>query len=796
MLLTAVFLLSLSSIAFEVLLARVFSICQWNHLSFMVISIALFGLAASGTFLSLLDTRSKKGWEQRFASKGPATIFISLYTLTTISSFTILNNMPLDYFRLPLEPVQALYLLIAYLLLALPFFFTGLVIALAYILRPAKTGFIYFATMAGSACGALFPIPLLPYLGEGSLIILASLIPLAAVPCGGWKPIESHLLKKSHFRFRLIMSLAFFSAIAFITVFLLSAKGGSLIEVKPSPYKALSQLLQFPDTRITTTVPSIRGRIDITQSPYIRFAPGLSLKFTERLPEQWAVFRDGDNPFVFYNLLSKKDALFSRFTLPYLGYFISANPEHVLLIQQAGGSGIPCAIASGAREITVVEQNPQIAQMVADHYHFPVINQNPKAFLASSDKRFNIIQVENWGTSIPGTAALNQEFFFTKETFTQYLKHLTDPGILIIARKLLLPPADSIRLWAAAFESLRSLDCKNPERHLAILRNYDTFTLVVSTMPLDTARIKNFARDRNFDLVYLHGTNRKMVNRFNVFDFPYHFLEIKHLAEAYQSGTEKAYFRSYLLDVEPQKDRRAFPFSFLKWHRLKEIYKTTGSRLYSLIMSGEIIVSVVFLEALGVSVLLLVFPLFAIPKHRQKPSIARILFFLSVGTGFMFVELYYIKAYMLLFENPVISFTVVLSGILIFSAAGGLWSQGKGPHTLRHSIIVLIAVLVIVFFSLETILHQILGFSRSLRYILAFLLLMPTGFMLGLPFPLGMRYLLKTPVEQAYAWAANGCASVLTAILSAQIAISLGISILIICSLGAYLIALICAGKR
>ena len=57
--LAAVFLLSLSSLALEVLLTRVFSISQWNHLSFMVISIALFGFAAAGTFLNIMDTYKK-----------------------------------------------------------------------------------------------------------------------------------------------------------------------------------------------------------------------------------------------------------------------------------------------------------------------------------------------------------------------------------------------------------------------------------------------------------------------------------------------------------------------------------------------------------------------------------------------------------------------------------------------------------------------------------------------------------------------------------------------------------------
>ena len=57
MILSAVFLIGLSTLAFEVLLTRVFSITQWNHLSFMVISIALFGFAASGTFLSIFNAR-------------------------------------------------------------------------------------------------------------------------------------------------------------------------------------------------------------------------------------------------------------------------------------------------------------------------------------------------------------------------------------------------------------------------------------------------------------------------------------------------------------------------------------------------------------------------------------------------------------------------------------------------------------------------------------------------------------------------------------------------------------------
>jgi len=796
MILTAVFLVSLSSLAFEVLLTRVFSIAQWNHLSFMVISIALFGFAASGTFLSILDTR-KKGGGRSLSSSVSIKIIILLFTLTAIVSFFSLNRIPLDYFRLPLEPVQALYLLITYLLLSLPFFFTGLIVSLAYAFSPEKTGHIYFASMAGSACGAILPVPLLSLLGEGRLILLAALIPLILVPFDRQKKAEKYHASESISIKTQVTLLVFSLGIAIITVILIVFKGGAIVDVKPSPYKFLSQCLQYPDTKIAETAVSLRGRIDSLKSPYIRFSPGLSLKFTNILPEQHAVFRDGDDPFFLYNLPSQHDAHFTRFTITYSGYLLIPKPKRVLLIQHGGGLGIPCAIASGARKVTIVEQNPHIARIVQSHYKLPVINQNPRAFLAQSKNKFNIIHVENWGTSLPGSASLTQGHLFTKEAFAEYLNHLTERGILIISRKLLLPPADSIRLWAAAYESMKSLKTENPEDHIAILRNWDTFTLIVSAAPLkDTSVIYEIAKKLNFDVVFIHDITRNTANKFNIFDEPYHFLEINRLAQAYTSGKEKEFFQTHFLDVKPQTDNRPFPSRFLKWSGLKKLYKSTGSRLYSLLLSGEMVIAVVFVEALLIALFILAAPLLVISKGKRKPSILHILYFLSVGAGFMFVELFFIKEYTLLFGDPIISFTVVLAGVLVFSGAGGFCSRRLKRSGLQIGLIALIAVLIFIFFGIDPLIHKILTFSIIFRYIFALLLLIPSGFLMGLPFPLGMRNLVKNPSERAYGWSANGCASVLTSIVSAQIALSHGIRTIIACAILAYLIVLVSSLKR
>ncbi|MFH1992737.1 MAG: hypothetical protein ABIK98_10120 [Pseudomonadota bacterium] len=793
MTLAAVFLLSLSALMFEVLLTRVFSIAQWNHLSFMVISIALFGLAASGTVLNILDTR-QQGCGKKLAAIVPTTTIIILYSISAITAFVVLNRIPLDYFRLPLEPVQTLYLLSAYLLLSLPFFFTGLVVSVAYAYFPEKTGLIYFASMAGSACGAILPVPLLPFCGEGRLVIFAALIPLILVPFGKPASLEKQPPPSRAFR-RKRFALQISALGIFLVAGLIASSNGSTIAVRPSPYKGLSQMLQFPDTRITATTSGIRGRIDTVQSPYVRFAPGLSLKFTDTLPGQGIMFKDGDDPFVLYSLRHPADRRFTGFTLPYAGYLLAPNPENLLLILHgAGGLGIPCALASGAKEIIIVQEHPQIARVLQQHYGIPVINQSPRMFLARSDKRFDIIHVENWGATLPGSAALTQEYLFTVEAFTQYLKHLKTDGILIIARKLLLPPSDSIRMWASAYESLRSIGIERPEHHIAMLRNWNTYTLMVSARPLpDTKMLAEFARNRNFDWIYLEGLARRSANQFNKFEAPFHFLEINRLAQAYRSGTENDYFKAYLLDISPQTDNRPFPGRFLKWTKLKTLYQSTGSRFYALFMSGEIVVAVVFVEALAVSALLLVLPLAAIPKESQKPNFIHILYFLAVGVGYMFVELFFIKKYIYIFGDPVVSFTVVLTVILVSSGFGGYWSRNIGPCGLRNALLALIVVLTLIFFGFDLLVHRIIGLSTVFRYLTAILLLIPAGFLAGLPFPLGMRYLFKSPGERAYAWAANGCASVLTSIACAQIALSLGIHTIIACAAAAYLLAFISA---
>lgn len=793
----AVFLLSLSSLAFEILLARIFSISQWNHLSFMVISVALFGFAASGTFFNLFQKQHRfRGMtaDRTICLKALAI----LYSSSAILSFLMINNIPFDYFRIPFEPVQLAYLFVIYTLLSLPFFFTGLVIMIGYARHSEKSGRIYFATMLGSSIGTVLPILLLPFLGEVKLLISVSLIPLGFVffehlGFGNKTSVNSHPL--SDRRKSRALTAACMVMILVSAIFLWPAQK-PVVRIESSPYKALSQFLKYPKTRIIKSISSIRGRIDLLTSPFIRYAPGLSLKYDKPLSAQMAAFKDGDHPFYLYPP-DLNELAFSRFTLQYAGYLLAPVANRVLLIQNGGGSALPCAMTSGAEKITILEQNPHISKIIEKHYHHEVINESPRSFLLRSNESFDVVHVENWGPSLSGAAALSQEHLLTIDAFTAYLQNLTENGLLIVSRRLHLPPGEILRIFATAYESLRQLNVKHPENHIVVLRNWDTFTLLLFRTPFKSlTRLKNFVETLNFDMVFAGGRLEEFINQYNQFDQPYHASAVADLFEAYHTGTETQFFNNYLIDVRPQTDARPFPNHFFKWSTLKEVYQSTGSRFFSLFISGEIIVWTVFAEAAVISLVLTCLLLWPFLKNKKRLQGKTQIYFLGIGAGFMFTEMFFIKSYTLLFADPVISFSVVLASVLIFSSGGGIYSQKIGEKSVQKALLFLIGLLLVTFFCLSPILHEILALPSGIRTVIGILLLFPAGFLAGIPFPVGMRHLLKDQAQRGFAWTVNGCASVLAAIASAEIALSMGIYAILAAAIAFYMLALIFAPGR
>jgi len=789
--LTPVFVVSLSVIAFEILMTRVFAISQWHHLSFMVISIAMFGMAASGTCLGLMEARCGNLQAQSLKRNKIPSLCL-LYVACAVGSFFTVKYLPLDYYKLPVQPTQALFILFTYVSLAAPFFFAGWIISQTYMARPERSGMIYFASMLGSALGAVIPLILLGPLGEGKLILLVACLPLMI--CVYWpaqkrKQPES-ASPKAFLRPIWISWTGLILACMGLTAITGLRADHPLFSIPISDYKGLYQLLQYPDSQVIQSVNSITGQVDTVKSSYLRYAPGMSLQYDRELPPQLALYKDGDSRLICYDPSAADAFLFATYAIAYAGYLATAEDGATLIIQNGGGSAIACALSSHKRALTIIEKSPRFAEQIDAFYGIRAVSISPQIYLASSSVQFDIIHLENWGPSLPGTAALTVDAMFTVDAFKSYLTHLSESGVLVLTRKLILPPSNMIRIAASAYQALEAMQMPEPDKHIVILRNWDTFALLVfkkSDQNMDP--ITAFMSEKNFDLVWPRELRPDLVNQFNRFERPFYADIIQSLFGAMSQGNQKAFFRQYPLDVRPQTADRPFPDKYFKWSQARKIHQLTGSRLYTLLLSGEIIVAVVLLEAVFIAVLLLFGPIWIAGKKPHTPTFAAVIFFTCLGIGFMLIELFFIYHFTMIFNHPVVSFSIVLGVVLVSSSLGGLISQRLTYRSflwVTGTIALLISSMLMWFKPLIAMMMSLPIFACLAT---TSLLMVPVGILLGIPFPLAIRYLIHSPAHRAFAWAVNGSASVLAAIASAQIAITWGLTSLLGCAVVAYAVA-------
>ncbi|NJD60963.1 MAG: hypothetical protein FIA98_16335, partial [Anaerolineae bacterium] len=116
------FLLSTATLAFEINLTRLFSVAQFYHFAFMIVSIALLGIGASGTALAIFPALTRGRPDRRLGQLAFAA------GLSMLIGFLVINLLPFDSFSIAWDPRQAWILILHYIVLAAPFFFSGMAV--------------------------------------------------------------------------------------------------------------------------------------------------------------------------------------------------------------------------------------------------------------------------------------------------------------------------------------------------------------------------------------------------------------------------------------------------------------------------------------------------------------------------------------------------------------------------------------------------------------------------------------------------------------------------------------------
>ena len=747
--------LSAAAIAFEVTLTRLFSVTQWYHFAFLAVSVALLGYGASGTALSLVPSWSRPPVARR------ASTVATVFAAGVLAAYLCLNYLPFDSYRIAWERIQLLYLVLYYLALAVPFFCAGLVIALLLAAHPQRAARLYAASLLGSAAGGLLPAAFLPWLGEGIVLLIAS--------------------------FGLFAALAFRFRVSFTRVLLLA--GGCLLlllawnlppifSLQLSPYKGLSQVLRFPDAEVVLRKWNAFSRVDRVASSAIRSAPGLSLSYPGVLPKEDGLFVDGDD---MSPVLGAQDPNGFTDYLPVALPYQLRPGARALLLEPRGGLDVQVALSQGATSLVAVEANPLVVQAAEEAYDSERVDvrmEDGRSYAHRSSETFDVVHLALGDAYRPltsGAYGLGERYDLTVEAFEDYLARLEPGGLLVIQRWLQLPPSETLRVGVAAVEALRRAGIEDPAAQLVVLRGLQTGLVLVKNgafEPYELERIRSFSRQQGLDLVALPGMEEAEANQYNVLAEPLYFRAFQQLLT-----DPDALFSEHPYNVQPTTDDRPFFFHFFKWTQSRAVLEQLGKTWQPWGGSGYFVLVALLGVALLASVALIVLPLGFAKRgaiEMKGPKAKVLIYFGLLGIGFLFVEIPLMQQFILFLGQPIYAFTAVLAALLFFSGLGSLAAAKLSP---RSTLPLLVGVILLYPLGLPLLFGAMLGASLPVRVLVTCLSLAPLGFLMGVPFPGGLEWLrIRAPGLIPWAWAINGCASVLASILAAMIALSTGFS--------------------
>lgn len=762
-LLAGVSLTSLAALMLQVSLTRLFSVTLWHHFAFMVASIAFLGFGASGTFLMVAPGI-------RGALFRPALAGLSLgFSIITLGAYWCSNLIPFDPARIMWDRLQWVYLLGLYAVLALPFFLAGLILALVYANRAGAVGRLYACDLfgAGWGCAAIFLI--YPYVGESGLVLVVCMVAALASFAfyfQGWK-----------------MNLA--RGVWLLALFAFLVTRPPFLEINISPYKALRVALSYPDARILETRWRPAARLDVIDSKAVRFAPGLSLEFKGGLPEQLGLCLDAGHLNAVTRFAGNPDNPAFAGSLPAsVAYAIQGRPDNVLIIEPLGGLDVLSARYHGASNIKTAHANPAVLDVMTgpalkefsgNLYETGAVAEQGRSFLLRTDQRFDVIQVpvtDSLGAASAGLYGLSEDYTLTVDAFKAYIGALKPLGLLAVTRYLLPPPRHEIRLVAIARSALEAMGVKNPGKHIAAIRSWGTFTLLVGKSALgsnEIARMKDFCRRLRFDLVYYPGMERSEANIYNRFPTPvYHDMVQKVL----DPERAEIFYEDYTFDVRPVTDDRPFFYHNFRLDRAVELYHAVGDK-WQLFIEGGCLVYLIFIQAVVISIVLIIVPA---GKARGRAAAWFLVYFGLIGVAFMLTEICLVQRFILLLANPVYAFSVVLFSVLLASSLGSYSNSKFNQFPARPFVFFMTPVLLLAYiFFLDKVLMFAMPWPLWVRCGFAFLVILPLGFVMGTFFPAGVRA-LSLHLEGAipWAWAVNAGASVVGSVMAVLIAMSWG----------------------
>jgi len=729
--------------SFEILLTRLASLRYHFHFGHLAVSNGLLGIGASASWLGLTRER----WREKPDEWLENSLFAYLASLCIAT--LILYTLPVHLG--PMDLTGTLSFAAFAVASLLPFLTGGCVIGLILSAWPKSVAKLYGTDLLAAGLGCLL-IPLsLPTIGaSGALAIIIVLSGFAS------------LLGGSTYR---LASLALMGTVL---------AAASLTPEAPS--KITRPILSSQWTPLS--------RVDIVEvSPANR-----TIRATGRpvpaasIPPQVEIMQDGSASTLLTDFSSQPDARqFLDEALYSAATQLQTDPD-LLVIGFGGGDDVWATLGAGAASVTAVDLHepvlgahtqfrPQWSRGILNNPNVELRVAEGRSTLMRTTRQFDVVQltgIDTWAALSSGAYMLAENHLYTTEAFDEMLDRVRPGGILQITR--MAAEMETLRVLVQLRTALADRSPLPFSECVMVIGSIDhqvaTLTKPDGFSPQQILKLTSWATDAGFRLHYAPGsTDTGLISTFIRTPNPSGFID------------------AFPRNIQPTYDDSPYFFQFTRWTRPDLAMMTIREPTY-ISQGNPLWIAGLGLYTVLMAVLLLYGPFILSARRPGTGQPTR--YFAGLGMGYVMIELGLMHKLTLLLGHPMLSFSVVLAGMLLASGVGSLLSERT--QSVRWIAPALLAWALSVHWGVPELTSVAQSWDGWLRICAALAITAPVGLILGIPMAHGLA---RIPAEEVpWAWATNALFSVMGAIAVIVVSMTLTFSSVLAAGTAVYFISL------
>lgn len=778
--LLGLFFITGATLMLEVLNTRLLSVVTWYHLSFFAVSMAMFGMAA-GALQVYLQPR-------RFTT---ANALDNLFRYSIyFGASAILCHLAVIYTPLDISEgwsaAGVAKMALITVAVAIPFFFSGVVVTVALTQVKGNSGLIYAVDLVGAAVGSIACLPLLNALDITSATFVVAAIALFGVflfqlARGGARP--------------LLWTAAGAAVIAAAIVNHSSSQGFRVFYPKGNPISYEQDTIEFW---------TIHGQVLVF--PYVEagpffWGPGEGAPVIEGMQGQ-AMVIDGEAG----TALTQWDG--DRSNLDWPRFDVTSLPYHLrpggsaAVIGVGGGRDVLTALWAGSSRITAIEINEAALRVLREdrrdfvrlyeQEEVEFVHDEARSYLTRANKRYDLIQmslIDTWAATGAGAFTLSENGLYTVEGWQVFLDHLEPNGLLSVSRWYSLDAlSETNRLISLAAMSLLRRGIERPADHIALVSRLSVATLLVSPEPLAPADIDTIGRVAEEYGFTIHHSPWQQSSE----------LLIRNLLAAADERQLLAATEHEYLDFTPPTDSRPYFFNILKPAALFQSGRAGGElEDLGIVAGGNLLATYTLMLLCGLAlagVLLVIFFPLLIAGRPQIPNrvfLSGLAYFACIGTGFMMVQIPLMQRFSVYLGHPVYAVAVLLFSMILAAGAGSFLSDRievrRGSRWPLVIPAVIVSLLALIYAIAGPLITATISQGLFIRCLIVIVLVSLPALPMGMCFPLGLRLFREYSSRSLpWMWGMNGATGVLASVFAVAISMWSGINTSLLVAIACY----------